>query len=129
LDGDINGFFVPAQEKKKGLDGRVIYFNRGDASVLIEHLGGRWQVKNAKHKGTNKCHASVEGGCALEACTSRAWKVEEDAFLDGCIGKSLVNIPGVKMVTGAEAEQKVSDCSPRFHYHIHLSLGDRWFVL
>jgi hypothetical protein len=124
FDGDINGFFVPAQEKKKGLDGRVVYFKRGDASVLIEHLGGRWQVKDAKHKGTNKCHASVEGGCALEACTSRDWKVEEEDWT----GKSLVNIPGVKMVTGAEAEQKVG-CSPRFHYHINLSLGDRWYVL
>ena len=105
---NINGFFEPTQEK--GLDGRLILTKRGDASVLMEHFGGRWQFKPVSTKGTNSCSAWVAGGCALAACTSRRWKV-----FDGESGWS--DAPGVKMVTGPEAERKVSGCCLRAHQH------------
>ena len=56
------------------------------------------------------CFAYVAGGCALAACTSRQWTVA-----DGKGGWS--DAPGVKMVTGAEAERKVSGCCLRAHQH------------
>jgi len=94
----INGPYSPTQER--GLDGRIIYCKSSDASVCIEHHDGHWQVKPASTKGTDACRASVTGGCALEACTSRAWKVSD--------GKALHEQRSVKMVTGAEAELAVS---------------------
>jgi hypothetical protein len=90
----INGFFEPTQEK--GLDGRVLLRKRGDASVIMEHFAGKWRVKSLTDKGKDRCYACVAGGCALEACTSREWK-------EGTGGKGLVDSPGLKMVTGAEA--------------------------
>ena len=91
----INGFFEPTQEK--GLDGRVLYAKRGDASVCIEHYGGKWRVKPVSDKGTNNCSAYVAGGCALEACTSRVWWVHD--------GKVFHDAPSVKMVTEAEVRR------------------------
>ncbi len=104
----INGFFDLTQEK--GLDGRFILRTRGDASMLMEHFGGQWQVKLASDKGKANCYAYVEGGCLLAACTSRQWTVTFD-------GKTFSDAPGVKMVTGAEAERKVSGCCLRAHQH------------
>ena len=78
-------------------------------SMLMEHFGGKWQVKPVSHKGTDICYAFVAGGCALAACTSRQWKVHN--------GETLSDAPGVKMVTGAEAERKVSGCCLRAHQH------------
>jgi hypothetical protein len=69
----INGVFKPTNEK--GPDGRVLYVKRGDRSQCIEHHGGTWQHKNVETKGTDSCSACVAGGCALEECTSRVWKV------------------------------------------------------
>ncbi len=102
----INGFFDPTQEK--GPDGRLILTKRGDASMLMEHTAGRWRVKPVSSKGTDGCFAQVTGGCALAACTSRQWRVSSD-------GKTFSDAPGVKMVTGAEAERKVSGCCLRAH--------------
>ncbi len=93
----INGFFEPTQEK--GLDGRVLYVKRGDASGCIEHFGGKWQVKPVSGKGTANCSAYVAGGCGLEACTSRVWKVFD--------GKAWNDAPSVKLVAGAEAQRQV----------------------
>ena len=104
----INGVLEPTQEK--GLDGRVLYRKRGDGSVCMEHFGGKWQVKPVSLKGMAGFYACVEGGCALAACTSRRWKVTFD-------GKNLSDAPGMKMVTGAEAERKVSGCCLRAHQH------------
>ena len=103
----INGFFEPTQEK--GLNGRVLYSKRGDAGKCMEHFNGKWQVKTVSSKGKDVCYANVEGGCALAACTSRQWKVGD--------GKTFSDAPGVKMVTGAEAERKVSGCCLRAHQH------------
>ncbi len=88
----INGFFEPTQEK--GPDGRALYAKRGDASVCIEHYGGYWQVKAVSSKGTDIACAYVAGGCGLEACTSRVWKVGD--------GKAWNDAPGVKLVLEAE---------------------------
>ena len=107
----INGFFEPTQEK--GLDGRLIFTKRGDASVLMEHFQGNWHSKPVSYKGRDCCSAYVAGGCALAACTSRQWKV-----LDG---NNYIDAPGVKMVTGAEAERMVSCCCLRAHQHALLS--------
>jgi hypothetical protein len=96
--GAINGLFAPTQ--KKGLDGRVVYGKCGDGSMCIEHYAGQWKVKDVSHKGKYACFAYVTGGCALEACTSRVWRVDN--------GKTLEDKPSVKAVTGADAEREVS---------------------
>ncbi len=105
----INGFYSVTEEKSA--DGRVVLSKRGDASMCIEHFAGEWQVKDVSSKGTSRCMASVQGGCALEDCTSRVWMVYN--------GKEWEDQPSVKMVTGSEAERQVSGgcipstCTPR----------------
>ncbi len=89
----INGLFEPTQEK--GADGRVLYAKRGDISVCMEHAAGTWQIKDVSSKGTDDCFASVEGGCAAEACTSRQWMVSFDS-------KTFSDAPHVKMVVESE---------------------------
>jgi hypothetical protein len=83
--------------------GYAVYSKRGDPSVCIEHRGGHWQVKDVSSKGKYACMAYVAGGCALEDCTSRVWKVD-----DGVPEHPLIDQPSVKMVTGREAERQVS---------------------
>jgi hypothetical protein len=103
----INGFFDPSQ--KKGPDGRLILTKRGDASILIEHFGGMWQIKPASCQGDDLCFARVPGGCALAKCSSFPWRESN--------GEGFIDAPGVKMETGAEAERKVSGCCLRAHQH------------
>ena len=98
---NINGFFEPTEEK--GLDGRVLYRKRGDALMWMEHFQGQWQIKSVSVKGEDWCVASIEGGCAPEACTSRDWMITFD-------DETLVDAPGLEMVTGAEAQLKVGCC-------------------
>ena len=105
----INGFYTVTEEKSS--DGRVVLSKRGDASMCIEHFAGKWQVKDLSGKGTSAGMASVQGGCALEDCTSRVWRVLN--------GKKFEDQPSVKMATGSEAERQVSGgcipstCTPR----------------
>ncbi len=105
----INGFYTVTEEKSS--DGRVVLSKRGDANMCIEHFAGRWQVKSVSSKGTSTCMASVQGGCALEDCTSRVWMVHN--------GKEWEDQPSVKIATGSEAERQVSGgcipstCTPR----------------
>ncbi len=106
----INGFFEPTQEK--GLDGRVLYAKRGDASWCIEHYVGYWQVKLVSTKGQDGCLAYVAGGCGLEACTSRVWKVSD--------GTVHVDAPSVKLVAGAEAERQETQVAAEAHSHVSL---------
>ena len=73
--------------------GYAVYSKRGDPSMCIEHQGGRWQVKDVSNKGKSACKAYVAGGCALEDCTSRVWKVGN--------GKEFDDQPSVKMATGS----------------------------
>ena len=105
----INGFYTVTEEKSS--DGRVVLSKRGDASMCIEHVEGDWKVKSVSGKGTSAGLAFVQGGCALEDCTSRVWRV--------LIGKEWEDQPSVKMATGSEAERQVSGgcipstCTPR----------------
>ncbi len=106
---EINGFYTVTEEKS--CDGRVVLSKRGDASMCIEHIEGAWQVKDVSWKGTSAFMAFVQGGCALEDCTSRVWTVYN--------GKEWEVQPSVKMATGSEAERQVSvgcipsTCTPR----------------
>ena len=102
----INGAYYSTGETS---DGHPLLIKRGDASMLMEHRDGAWEVKPVSNKGKDGCVAYVAGGCALAACTSRQWKVWD--------GKTFSDAPGVKMVTGAEAERKVSGCCLRAHTH------------
>jgi hypothetical protein len=105
----INGFYTVTEEKSS--DGRVVLSKRGDASMCIEHVAGNWQIKNVSGKGRIACMGSVQGGCALEDCTSRVWRVDN--------GKEFEDQRSVKMATGSEAERQVSGgcipstCTPR----------------
>jgi uncharacterized cupin superfamily protein len=103
----INGAYYSTGETS---DGHPLLIKRGDASMLMEHFGGKWHVKRVSAKGTASCYAYVAGGCALAACTSRQWTVSFD-------GKTHSDAPGLKMETGAEAERKVSGCCLRAHQH------------
>jgi len=96
--GSINGFYGVTE--KKSLDGRLVLSKRGDPSMCIEHHGGQWGVKDVPSKGKHEYRAYVAGGCALEDCTSRVWKVGN--------GKGFDDQPSVKMATGREAERQVS---------------------
>lgn len=112
----INGHYVPTQET--GLDathGLPLYMKSDCLHVCIEHRrkvncsGIRsfaqgdsvWQVKHVWSKGTDQCFAGVEGGCALEACVSRVWRVG--------ISNEFREQPNVKMVTGVAARRAVTD--------------------
>jgi hypothetical protein len=104
----INGLYSPTQET--GQDGRMLYRMcgaPGNQALCIEHCEGRWLVKNQSDRGSgvaelhalrdsSACLAYVEGGCALEDCCSRTWKVVDgDDFVDG---------PSVRMVTVTDAD-------------------------
>ena len=93
----INGFYTVTEEKSS--DGRVVLSKRGDASMCIEHFAGEWQVKYVSDKGTPAGLVLVEGGCALEDCTSRVWRVDN--------GKEFEDQSSVKIATGEEAERQV----------------------
>jgi hypothetical protein len=103
----INGFYGVTEEKS--LDGRLVLSQRGDPSVCVEHHGGVWGVKPVSRKGTSEGFAYVAGGCALEDCTSRVWRVYD--------GKKYNDQPSVKMATGSEAERQVSGGCMRAQAH------------
>jgi hypothetical protein len=103
----INGFYEVTEEKS--LDGRLVLSKRGDPSMCIEHHGGDWNVKKVSSKGKNECNAYVKGGCALEDCASRVWKVGN--------GNGFDDQPSVKMAIGREAERQVGCCCLRAHAH------------
>ena len=103
----ING---PYDGTSESSDGYTLFRKRGDAGVMMEHFAGKWRVKSVTDKGKDLCYACVVGGCALEACTSRLWK-------EGTGGKGFVDAPGLKVMTGAEAERKVSGCGLPAHEH------------
>jgi hypothetical protein len=94
----VNGFYTVTKEKSS--DGRFELSKRGDPRICIEHRGGLWAVKNVSDKGKDSCKAYVAGGCALEECASRVWKVGT--------GNSFVDQPSVKMATGAAAEAQAT---------------------
>ena len=94
---EIDGLYSPTQEK--GQDGRVLYRKSGecrDEALCIEHDDDNWLVVDK----LNVYCAQVEGGCALEGCRSRIWKVSD--------GRYFVDQPSVQMVTGEEAKSQAS---------------------
>jgi hypothetical protein len=94
----INGIYDPIPNEKSQ-DGRVRYRKRDDVQLWIEHHGGRWDVKNSEDLGSNTCKATIPGGCRLELCKARDWKVADGGFL-----KVQQN---VYLTFGAEAERMV----------------------
>jgi hypothetical protein len=89
----INGLYSHSQ------DGNWLYRKcgaPGDQALCIEHCEGRWQIKNQSDRGSGACLAYVEGGCRLEDCRLRRWKVVDgDDFVDG---------RSVRMVTVTDAD-------------------------
>ncbi len=107
---EVNGLYLPTQQT--GQDGRMLYRKSGapgDEELCIEHFAGRWQVKNQSDRGSGACRAYVEGGCALEDCVLRIWKVSQKA--SPSFGSCFVDEPSVRMVTGEAAKSQASDCS------------------
>ena len=104
INPKINGLYSPTQET--GLDGRMLYRKSGESgpeALCIEHYddeGGHWQVID-KSNPDGESYAYVEGGCALEDCCLRKWRVYD--------GVTHVKRPSVKLVTGEEARSKASD--------------------
>jgi hypothetical protein len=105
----VNGLYSPTQET--GQDGRVLYRKSGECgeeALCIEHDEDCWEVKYGRDVYSR---AFVRGGCALEECYSRLWRVYD--------GENHVDQPGVKFVTGDEAKSMASShstlapqCSP-----------------
>jgi hypothetical protein len=113
----INGFFETTHEKS---DGRVLLRKRGDASIVIEYFGTQWQVKLASSVGKFEdvvIFAMIPFQFFFFGSADYFAKITSNWPLEWILkhGDSFINAPGVKMVTGAEAEQKVSGCSPRVY--------------
>ncbi len=98
FSGYINGMYDPSG--KKSSDGHVLYKNRFDPTTVIEHFGGKWQIKDESAIGQNSRLAEVPGFCPFEVCKWNVWQVGN--------GGAMEEQPGVKMVTGAEAEAQAS---------------------
>jgi hypothetical protein len=107
--GLINGFYEPTQEK--GLDGRVLYAKKSVPVISIEHYAGRWKIAPKGLKGFAGFVAHVEGGCGLDACTSREWL----AFN----GEDWTRPVDLKFFAGAEAERQVRGGCLRARQHAH----------
>jgi hypothetical protein len=107
----INGFYSVSEEKS--LDGHLVLIKRSDPSMCIEHYRRKWQVKAVSDKGKDQCKAYIAGWCALEDCTSRVWKVNDNPE------HPHFEQPSVKMATGREAEWQVSGCCTRARTHMH----------
>ena len=56
-------------------DGYHIYAKRDGDGMVIEHNCGRWGVKHLHEIGTSANLANVQGGCTINACMSRSWRV------------------------------------------------------
>jgi hypothetical protein len=94
----INGIYDP-MPNDKSQDGRVRYRKRDDVKMYIEHHEGSWDVKASTDLGSNSCKATIPGGCRLELCKARDWKVS-----DGGVWKVQQH---VYLAFGAEAERMV----------------------
>jgi hypothetical protein len=69
----INGLFAPTLERS--LDGRVVYKKCDNSPLIIEHFCGEWAIKTEMSKGLYRIQGCVVGGCALEFCIGRVWRV------------------------------------------------------
>jgi hypothetical protein len=98
--GRLFGFYEPTG--KKNSDGHIMYKNRFHPNTVVEHFGGKWQLKDVSNIRKNIRFAEVAGFCPFEACKSKEWEVAN--------GVALEHQPSVKMVTGADAEAQASGC-------------------
>ena len=92
---NINGIFEPSEEH--GADGRVIYAKNGDPQMILEHLGGFWDIKPLRFRNTDKTYAFIPGNRALLECSQEVWKKineTQDEHVDD---------PAIKMVSAADA--------------------------
>jgi hypothetical protein len=98
----VNGLYSPTQET--GQDGRVLYRKSDefdlDEELCIDHFEGAWRVTNRWGREDDARLAYCEGGCALEYCLSRTWKVFD--------GEDFVDEPSAKLVTEGEAISQAS---------------------
>ncbi len=83
-------------------DYRVLYVKEGDDGWWLEHCGGKWQLKQKEHKGKDLAWATVVGGCALEACGSRVWRVSVSK------GAPWEDDEDIKIAVGGDALAKVN---------------------
>ena len=80
--------------------GYPVYLKRSDRGRCIAHRNGDWEIKSAARKEADDCIlAFVKGGCTLEKCASRVWKVGGP--------KGYIDQPSVKILLGEEAERQV----------------------
>ncbi len=105
--GNINGAYYATDEQSEDYP---VYCRSDDGTMCIEHLGGEWQVKNFFHKGSSAGVAIVAGGCALELCVSRVWRIHTQHIYNQHYGNDppLVEQPAVSLLVGADAERAVS---------------------
>jgi hypothetical protein len=96
----MNGLFAPTKERSSS--GRVVYRKCCDAHMCIEHINGQWQIKPDQDLGRSALQGSVVGGCALEACIDRVWRVG-----DGNL--KWQDQPTLKIAIGANVERQVID--------------------
>jgi hypothetical protein len=123
-----NGLYDRTSEN---FGGHPVYLKRGDRGLCIAHRNGDWEIKSAARKDADDCiGAFVKGGCALEKCASRVWKVGGP--------KGFIDQPSVKILLGEEAERKVRGLlqaranghdEPAFLIHMRRSLNLRLFKL
>ncbi len=80
----------------------------------LEHYGGRWQLKQSRHKGTGWRWANVLGGIALEACGSHVWRV---SHIDEATTRAddLRACKKLKLAVGDDALAKVTAIPARTH--------------
>jgi hypothetical protein len=113
----INGLYDRTSET---LGGYPVYVSRSDffGGLCIVHRNGMWELKPAAQKDSDVAGAYVIGGCPLEKCASRVWKVRGS---DDC----MIDQPSVKIVLGEEGKRQVRGCcelartgtpSPNFLY-------------
>jgi GTPase SAR1 family protein/t-SNARE complex subunit (syntaxin) len=95
----IGGPYIPIEAEEDGFTCYVKLFNGSETEgVLIKHGAGLWQVIHVLPDDDNDnqipeiCYASVQGGCALDKCTSRVWRVHD--------GMAWTDQPKVNMVLG-----------------------------
>ena len=105
-------------------DGYHIYQKRDGDGMIIEHHGGCWGIKHLREKGTAATVANVEGGCVIDLCTSRPWRVGdgESAEMKQSQGSrsysgQFVIAPNLKMLIGPDAEREVQHTFTRSHVH------------
>jgi hypothetical protein len=80
----------------------------------LEHYGGRWQLKQSRHKGTGWRWANTLGGTALEACGSHVWRV---SHIDEAATRAadLSACKELKLAVGDNALAKVTVIPARTH--------------